>query len=118
MEQLLDTERFANRQIQFAEQEIQRLKARINAAELIEKTASKLKASGLTLEQRIEVIAERFPYELTPQRSFKETLKRLRAQVSEWEIGIGSLLRAEVIFIPLLKDLKEYSAKMRAIKAT
>jgi hypothetical protein len=118
MKQLLDTERFALRQIQFAEQEIQRLTVRVSTAENIYNSVTKLKSKGATLTECIEYVAERFPYELDPQRSFKETLKKLPPSVTEWEIGLGSLLRAQTLFSPMVRELEEYLEMMRRLSYT
>jgi hypothetical protein len=115
MEQLFDASRFVHRQLQIIEQEIQRLKGRISAALAISSFSEKLKREGKSLAACIEAVAERYPYELNTQRPFRSVLETLPQSVSEWEIGTGSRMRAELIFQPLLDELERHATILRSL---
>jgi len=115
MEQILDRERFIQRQLQLVRHEMQRLKGRISSAVDIDRDVRKLIKSGHSLQQCIDHVSTHYPYELNPQQSFKATLERLPLAVCEWEITEGSTLRARHLFEALLDDLTLYAKRLETL---
>jgi len=112
MEQLLDRDRFLHRQIQLVRHEIERLKGRIVCAYDIDRDVRALLSTGSSLAACIEHVASHYPYELNPQRPFAETLQELPPAVCEWEITVGSRLRAQHLFDSVVESLEHHERRL------
>ncbi len=108
MDLILDSNAFLRRQITFLDYEIARLLERRDGAYEMSKTVADMHKRGATLEQCVEAISEKYPYELNSQRTFRELLLKLPAPVISWELDQGAYLKARAVFAPLHRELTSH----------
>jgi hypothetical protein len=116
LEQLLDVKLFLTRQLQFVEQEIIRLTERIDTTHAMQRDFARLRIEGRSAAECIAHVAKFYPYELNAQRSFDELLLTIPPEVMEWELTEGASIKAEMVFRPILEELRRFNDHLRSLK--
>jgi hypothetical protein len=115
LEQLLDVTLFLSRQQQFVEHEQKRLEERIEATLAMRRDVERMKVAGRTNAECAAHVAKLYPYELNAERSFDELLLTIPPEVMEWELAEGSRIKAEMVFRPILEELRRFSEHLRVL---
>lgn len=111
--ELLDETKLLERQIQIAENEVEKLNKRIYSALDTAKLAGEMYARGASDAETVNKIDERHPYELSSQKPLAELFENILPQLRRWELESGSLKRAEEIWIPSRDMLLNYLNLLR-----
>ena len=115
VESLLDAKTLPERQLSYAERELEKLEVRINDAAETERLARKLFAAGadpLTVGREVE---KRYPYELNSQKPLSELLAGLPADFRQWELETGTNHRVKYLWAPIRAQLKSYIETLRTM---
>ena len=116
VESLLDTESLVERQIEHVERELQQLEARIRDSSRTSKLSKKLYAEGEAHEEVMNAVEKKYPYELNSQKPLTELLSGLTEEHARWELEIGSIKRAEQIWLPSRALLLSYLQSLKRLK--
>lgn len=108
LDTLLDLKSFLTRQLQFADNEVSRLRARIDATLALHREVALMRARGSSMEDCARHVARAYPYELNAQKSFDELLLTIPEDVMEWELTDGATLRAEFVFRPIMAGIENH----------
>lgn len=115
LESILNPDSFLRRQISIVDQEILRLKERVEGAIAMSDSVKRLMSRGANLAQCIAHVGHDYPYELNSHRSFQELLTELPEAVLTWELCEGASLKAQAIFEPIYSELLAHRAVLEKL---
>lgn len=116
--QLLDLKELVDRQEQLLDREIQRLGLRISDARKSSELAQSLIQRGSPVEQVVEGVQRRFPYQLNNQKPLLELFRETPEEDWLWQMETGAMKRVEHIFGPLREMLMRYRSLVVEMKRT
>lgn len=108
LDELLDFRRLIARERELVQRESQRLTLRIQESRATSELTRKLLAEGQTLDQVVQAIEQRFPYEMNSQKSLGELFEQLPAPFRRVELETIAELRATSLWEPTLALLQSY----------
>jgi hypothetical protein len=119
--QLLDVRRFAEREAELLEMEIAKLELRIADSRKTMALVKEGRDRARTKDEILKEIQEKLPYELNNQKPMKELFRETPDENWLWEMEVGSLQRATLIWGPLrdaLRHLRGQIAELKTRKGT
>ncbi len=114
LEALLDWKSIVKQQLTLARREQEKLQSRIQDAESISKLARELFTQGARAVEVAEKVEGLYPYSLNSRKPFSELFAELPPDTARWELEVGSVQRAEQIWIPTRTLLESYMSILRA----
>ena len=115
LEELLDTSRLCQRQIEAAERELERLEARIRDSIGSSSLVRKMIRGGSPADEIVRAVEREFPYELNSQKPLSDVAEEMTAERLCWELDTGAIQRSELIFGPAKRSLETYIHSVREV---
>jgi len=115
LRELLDTTRLCERQIAALEREIERLDARIRDSLSGSALVVKMRREGREPEAIVRAIEDRYPYELNSQKPLSDIAREMTSERLCWELDVGAVRRAELLFMPERKGVMQFLAAVREL---
>ncbi len=100
---LFDTRDLISEQKKRLEQEIFKLRVRVDEGKKSAQLASDLFRKGQELQQVAETIEEKYPYGLNSQKPLKELIGSIPVSLGRWELETGGENRARYLWQPMLR---------------
>ncbi len=113
---LFNERQFLDYQIQLTEREVEKLNARIFSAIDSSKIAISMYSRGSNDEEVATAIDKRHPYELSSQKPLAELFRNIMPTLRRWELEVGTIKRAEEIWIPARNMLLNYLKVLRGLR--
>ena len=117
-DELLDARRFIARERLLVSKELARLELRIKESLQMQELTQQLTRSGLSLEEVIAAVEQRFPYELNSQKPLNELLSALPPAWRTSEIGATAERRARRLWAPTHQLLQSYDGILAELAGT
>ncbi len=115
LDELLDTGRLCERQIEAAERELERLEARIRDSLGSSALVRKMVRAGNKAGDIVNSVERDFPYELNSQKPLSDIAQEMTAERLCWELDVGAVQRSELIFAPAKRSLETYISSVRDV---
>jgi uncharacterized small protein (DUF1192 family) len=113
LRELLDTTRLCERQIAVLERELERLDARIRDCLSGSALVVKMQREGRSPGDIVGAVEARYPYELNSQKPLSDIAREMTSERLCWELEVGAVRRAELLFMPERKGVVHFLATVR-----
>jgi hypothetical protein len=118
IEALLDDKALLREEIRRVEKRLKQTASRMSEGEETSRLTAKLFRSGLSQPEVVKEVERCYPYELNSQKPLSELIGELPAEIGRWELEVGSLRRAALLWQPARELTKVYLDCLRRFEAS
>lgn len=106
LEHLFDHRLYLEKQVDYLQRQIHRMKLRISETQKAYTLATKLNRQGESLAKITDQVSLAHPYELDNQKPMSQLFREIEPELRLWEITEGNQFRADVLWATQLKTLE------------
>lgn len=116
LDRLLDPRELLNRELKYANQELDKLRHRIDFSDRQRELVGALLKAGQPFEKVLKEAERKFPYNLNSQKPLSELIGGLRSDLQSWELDQGNKNRIVHMWLPEKVLLEGYIRSLESLR--